>query len=76
MLDVLERTLDGKGPSKDYCSLGKFARISLSITRAFLVENDQTALCFHDFPGAIVIASRGYSVEIVEAIPWLLKIEC
>ncbi|MBX9721770.1 MAG: hypothetical protein K2X81_10270 [Candidatus Obscuribacterales bacterium] len=75
---ILDRELRNcfSGLSDITCTIDEFARLSLSITRAFLVENDQTALCFHDFPGAIVIFSRGYSVEIVEAVPWLLKIEC
>lgn len=64
------------GLSDITCPVDEFARLNLPIIRAFIVENDQTALCFRDLPGAIAIFGRGYSVEIVEAVTWLLKIEC
>ena len=41
-----------------------------------IVENVQTGLAFGDLPGTIVILGLGYSVDLLERLPWLNGARC
>ena len=41
-----------------------------------IVENVQTGLAFGDLPGTVVILGLGYSVDLLERLPWLNGARC
>ena len=41
-----------------------------------IVENVQTGLAFEDMPGTIVILGLGYSVDLLQKLPWLHTARC
>lgn len=52
------------------------ALLDWPVQSAFIVENIQTGLCFHDLPGSVVFMGLGYSVDALGQIPWLKQIPC
>ncbi len=49
----------------------ELARLPLSISAAFIVENRASYLAFPHVPGAIAIFGEGFGVTVLEGIPWL-----
>jgi hypothetical protein len=41
-----------------------------------IVENVQTGLAFDDLPGTVVILGLGYSVDLLQKLPWLHGARC
>jgi hypothetical protein len=50
--------------------------LRLRVSRAYIVENIQTGLCFEDIAGAVVFLGLGYGVTLLEQLPWLSGVEC
>ncbi len=50
----------------------QLAELRWPVRRVFIVENKQTGLAFDDLPGAVVLMARGYAVEQLAQLPWLL----
>ena len=42
----------------------------------FIVENQQSALAFHDLQGSVVIMGLGYGVENLDRLAWLKSVRC
>lgn len=69
----LRKELGGLG---DVCApIEELARLQIAPSRAYLVENLQSALAFNDIAGAVIITGFGYAVERVEAIHWLHNLD-
>lgn len=56
--------------------ISEIAALRLSISRAYIVENVQTGLCFGDRSGSIVFMGLGYGVSSLGRLPWLADAEC
>jgi hypothetical protein len=56
--------------------ISEIAALRLPISRAYIVENVQTGLCFGDRSGCIVFMGLGYGVSALGRLPWLADAEC
>lgn len=52
------------------------AGISWPVSHVFIVENLQTGLAMSDMPGAVVFMRLGYSVDVLDRLPWLARARC
>lgn len=77
-LRILDQSLrDRLGGLGDISApIGELATLLLPISRAYIVENVQTGLCFEDCPGSIVFMGLGYGVTVLKHLPWLAGAEC
>jgi hypothetical protein len=73
LLDPDLRAIAG-GLSDLTVRLDELAAIQWPIRLAIVVENQQTALCCQDLPGAVVLMGGGFSVTELGTIPWLERI--
>ncbi len=74
VLDTELRAIAG-GVSDITVPVEEISRISWPIKTAFIVENLDTGLSFHDFPGAVVFPRKGYDVDVYGGIPWLRNLK-
>ncbi|MES2317982.1 MAG: Wadjet anti-phage system protein JetD domain-containing protein [Pseudomonadota bacterium] len=56
--------------------LADIAALDLPASIVIVVENLQTGLAFADIPGAVVFMALGYSVDLLEQIPWIAAGRC
>ena len=56
--------------------ISEIAALRLPVSRAYIVENVQTGLCFGDRPGSIVFMGLGYEVNAMGRLQWLSGAEC
>jgi hypothetical protein len=56
--------------------IAEVAALDLPVSRAYIVENLQTGLCFPDMPGSIVFMGLGYGVSGLGRVSWLTRAEC
>jgi hypothetical protein len=77
-LRLLDRSLQScvGGLSDIIAPIEEIARLPLRISRAYIIENVQTGLCFEDLPGAAVFLGLGYGVNVLGRLPWLAATEC
>jgi hypothetical protein len=75
LLDPLFRDRVG-GLGDIAAPINEIASLFLPISRAYIVENVQTGLCFGDRPGSIVFMGLGYGVSTLGRLPWLAGAEC
>jgi hypothetical protein len=73
LLDPALRAMVG-GLSDLTIRLDEMATLQLPIRLALVVENQQTALCCQELPGAVVLMGGGFSVTELGAVPWLERI--
>lgn len=64
------------GLSDVTASPAEISQFDWQVRCAYIVENIQTGLSFHDLPGSIVFMGMGYSVELLGQIPWLQSLRC
>ena len=75
---VLDPCLQNRfsGLSDISAPIGEVASLDITPAIAFIVENIQTALAFHDLKNSVVIMGLGYGVDILGKIPWLRHTRC
>lgn len=73
LLDPALRAQMG-GMSDLVVRLSELENLDLPIQVALIIENQQTALCCQDLPGAIVLMGGGYAVTELGRMPWLERI--
>lgn len=54
----------------------QLAALQVQPTVVLIVENLQTGLAFADMPGTIVIMGLGYSVDLLQQLPWMRQARC
>lgn len=72
--DSLRSSLCGLGDIT--APIEQIARLPLQVSRAYILENIQTGLCFEDLPGAVAFLGLGYGVTLLGQLPWLSGVEC
>ena len=73
-LRVLDPALRARvaGLGDIHAPFDELAALDLPARHIFIVENKQTGLAFSDLPGAVVLMARGYAVDGLHELPWLL----
>lgn len=56
--------------------LEEIAGLPIRVSKAYIVENVQTGLCFGDIPGSAVFMGLGYGIGMLAQVPWLAEAEC
>lgn len=68
---VLDPTLAIAGLTDLTVRLSEFAKLDISASRAFIVENEVTALAFPQLPDSILIFGGGYGIDRLATAQWL-----
>ncbi len=56
-----------------HAPLEEWAGLQLPVRHVFIVENKQTGLAFDDLPGSVVLMARGYAVDRLSSLPWVVS---
>lgn len=52
------------------------AKLPLTVSRVYIVENIQTGLCFGERPDSLAFMGLGYGVSALAQVPWVADAEC